>query len=92
LRSAADGTLTRAIAQEGGIESVLWAGSRPGNKPVRMILSAHFEDLEYGVEVGLPRTYEVEVGLPKCTEAAFRIEPLVKEAPSSRALVSAKWS
>jgi predicted ATPase len=92
LRAAADGTLTRAIAQEGGIESVLWAGRRPGNKPVRMILSAHFEDLEYGVEVGLPRTYEVEVGLPKCTEAAFRIEPLVKEAPSSRALVSAKWS
>jgi predicted ATPase len=69
LRSAADGTLTRAIAQEGGIESVLWAGERQRNKPVRMILKAHFEELEY----------EVEVGLPKCTEAAFKIEPLVKE-------------
>ncbi len=29
LRSAADGNLTRAIAQEGGIESVLWAGRAP---------------------------------------------------------------
>src|SRR5262245_39142283 len=34
-----------------------------------MILEAQFEELKY----------EVEVGLPKCTEAAFEIEPLVKE-------------
>lgn len=79
LRSAADGTLTRAIAQEGGIESVLWAGARQRREPVRMILEAHVEDLQYGVEVGLPYSYEVEVGLRKPTEAAFTIEPLVKE-------------
>ena len=79
LRSAADGNLTRAIAQEGGIESVLWAGARQRREPVRMILEAHFEDLQYGVEVGLPYSYEVEVGLRKPTEAAFTIEPLVKE-------------
>jgi predicted ATPase len=79
LRNAADGTITRAIAQEGGIESALWAGKRQGNQPVRMILKAHFEEMEYGVEVGLPHTYEVALGLRKCTEAAFRIEPLVKE-------------
>lgn len=69
LRSAADGNLTRAIAQEGGIESVLWAGERQRNQPVRMILEAQFEEL----------AYEVEIGLPKCTEAAFEIEPMVKE-------------
>ena len=79
LRAAGDGTLTRAIAQEGGIESVLWAGKRPGKVPVRMILTAHFEDLEYGVEVGLPHSYEVEIGLRSPTEAAFGIEPLIKE-------------
>ena len=28
LRAAAEGTITRAIAQEGGIESVLWAGKK----------------------------------------------------------------
>ena len=33
LRAAADGNLTRAIAQEGGIESVLWAGVRKGGGP-----------------------------------------------------------
>lgn len=74
LRAAADGTLTRAIAQEGGIESVLWAGKRQGKEPVRMILTAHFEELEYGVEVGLPHSYEVEIGLRSPTEAAFGIE------------------
>ena len=42
MRSAADGNLTRAIAQEGGIESVLWAGKRPGKQPVRLALSAQF--------------------------------------------------
>jgi predicted ATPase len=79
LRAAADGTITRAIAQEGGVESVLWAGDRRRGDPVRLILKAHFEDLEYGVEVGLPYSYEVEIGLRKPTEAAFTIEPLIKE-------------
>ena len=54
LRAAAAGTLTRAIAQEGGIESVLWAGRRPAKQPVRLALSAHFETLQYDVEIGLP--------------------------------------
>ena len=79
LRAAADGSLTRSIAQEGGIESVLWAGARQRSQPVRMVLGAHFEDLQYDVEVGLPHSYEVEIGLRRPTEAAFAIEPLVKE-------------
>jgi len=79
LRSAADGSLTRTIAEEGGIESVLWAGDRRRGDPVRMILKAHFDELEYGVEAALPFSYEVEIGLRKPTEAAFTIEPLVKE-------------
>jgi predicted ATPase len=79
LRRAADGTITRAIAEEGGIESVLWAGARQGGKPVRLVLKAHFESGRYDVEVGLPHSYEVELGLRRPTEAAFSIEPLVKE-------------
>jgi predicted ATPase len=79
LRAAADGNLTRAIAQEGGVESVLWAGARKGGGPVRRVLEAQFEELQYGVEVGLPHSYEVEIGLRRPTEAAFTIEPLVKE-------------
>jgi predicted ATPase len=79
LRRAADGTITRAIAEEGGVESVLWAGPRRTGRPVRLVLKAHFEDGRYDVEVGLPHSYEVELGLRKPTEAAFTIEPLVKE-------------
>ena len=69
LQCAAYGTLTRAIAEEGGIESVLWAGPRRSSKPVRLVLKAHFDDMSYTVEVGLPQPLE----------AAFKTEPLVKE-------------
>jgi predicted ATPase len=79
LRSAADGTLTRAIAQEGGIESVLWAGKRRRHEPARLVLKGHFDALDHGVEVGLPHSYEVEIGLRRPTEAAFTIEPLIKD-------------
>lgn len=78
LRRAADGTITRAIAEEGGLESVLWAGPRSDRKPVRLVLKARFDELEYAVETGLPHSYEVEIGLRQPTEAAFQLEPLVK--------------
>ena len=78
LRASADGTITRAIAEEGGLNSVLWAGPRPDRKPVRLEIKAVFDELEYGVEVGLPHSYEVEIGLRQPTEAAFGLEPLVK--------------
>lgn len=79
LRSAADGAITRTIAEEGGLESVLWAGQRSDRKPVRLVLKAQFNELEYGVEVGLPHSYEVAIGLRRPTEAAFTLEPLIKE-------------
>jgi predicted ATPase len=81
LRSAAEGNLTRAIAQEGGIASVLWAGTRSGNDPVRMVLKAHFEELRYEAQIGLPFSYPIRAPLEerKTAEAAFKIEPLVKE-------------
>lgn len=78
LRRAADGTITRAIAEEGGLESVLWAGPRIDRKPVRLVLKARFDELEYAVETGLPHSYEVEIGLRQPAEAAFQLEPLVK--------------
>jgi predicted ATPase len=79
LRCAAEGTITRAIAEEGGIESVLWAGVRRRGAPVRLVLKAHFDEMEYGLEMGLPHSYEVEIGLRQPTEAAFAIEPLIRE-------------
>ncbi|HEU5272888.1 MAG TPA: AAA family ATPase [Xanthobacteraceae bacterium] len=79
LRAAADGTITRAIAEEGGIESVLWAGPRRAGQPVRLALTAHFDAMDYAIEAGLPHSYDVEIGLRQPAEAAFAIEPLVKE-------------
>ncbi len=78
LHRAADGTITRAIAEEGGINSVLWAGPRKRGRPVRLILRAHFDELDHGGD-GLPHSYGVEIGLRRPTDAAFEIEPLVKE-------------
>jgi predicted ATPase len=69
LRAAAEGGITRAIAEEGGVESVLWAGGRMRREPVRLILKADIDHLRY----------EVEIGLPSPAQAGFAIEPLVKE-------------
>src|SRR5215212_5308788 len=38
LQASAAGTLAREIASEGGMDSVMWAGKRQGNKPVRINL------------------------------------------------------
>ena len=74
LRAAADGSITRAIAEEGGIASVMWAGERRRSSPARIAIKGYFE-----ADCGQPaKMYEIEVGLPRPTDAAFRIEPLVK--------------
>jgi predicted ATPase len=69
LREAARGTITRAIAEEGGISSVMWAGTRRKREPVRLAFAAEFDAL----------TYSIEVGLPSPTQAALSLEPRVKE-------------
>ncbi|MET0257269.1 MAG: AAA family ATPase [Methylobacterium sp.] len=79
LQAAAAGTLTRALAAEGGMESVLWAGERRRTEPARVQLSAELADDETGHAFG----YAVEVGLvPQSGEeiygAAFALEPQVK--------------
>lgn len=79
LRAAADGTAPHAIAEEGGVESVLWAGKRKRGKPVRLILKARFDEMAFAHDGGVPQSYELEIGLPKPLQAAFSIEPLIKE-------------
>ncbi|MAB00632.1 MAG: ATPase [Stappia sp.] len=70
LREAAQGRITRAIAEDGGVASVLWAGERRKGRPVRLDLSARLGDLSYSIAVGLPK-----LG----SDAALPLEPLVKE-------------
>lgn len=64
LQSAAANTLARDLAQEGGLDSVLWAGARRRGEPARVHLS-----LGLGAETGKRGSealyrYEVEVGFP----------------------------
>ncbi len=70
LQQAALGRITRAIAEEGGVESVLWAGERKRGAPVRLSLKARLGDLAYSVGIGLPN---------EISDPALPLEPLVKE-------------
>lgn len=69
LSEAARGRLARALVEEGGMPSVLWAGARRKG-PVRMRIAVRLDDLEYEIACGLP-----EPGHP----SPFRLDPLVKE-------------
>jgi predicted ATPase len=68
LQAAAAGTLARAIADAGGMPSVLWAGSRKKGA-VRLRVEA----------VVAPFTYELALGLPTPAETVFATDPVVKE-------------
>ncbi|MGE3166786.1 MAG: AAA family ATPase [Planctomycetota bacterium] len=86
LAAAARGDLGRAIADEGGMNSVLWAGPRRQG-PVRLGIGVRLEDYRYDLECGLPR--------PSQDPATryFRLDPEVKrervraESGSARALL-----
>ena len=73
LQAAAQGRLARALAAEGGMPSVMWAGGRKQTtrkaKPVRLLLEARFEALSYSLALGLP--------VPSNT--VFERDPEVKE-------------
>jgi predicted ATPase len=79
LHAAADGTIVHAIAAQGGMESALWAGARKKGDAAEIVLKAHFGDTSYGISDGLLQQYEIRVGLRMVTEAAFALQPLVKE-------------
>lgn len=72
LQAASEGGVCRAIAEEGGIESVMWAGPRSSITP-RLVLGAVFDDFEYRIEIGLPGLGEVALDL----EPMVRTERLV---------------
>jgi predicted ATPase len=84
IQAAAAGTLARELAAEGGMESALWAGKRTATKPVRIRLA-----VELGPDgAATPSqsadgtgsySYEIEAGLCAPTDAAFALEPQIKE-------------
>ncbi|WP_169195669.1 AAA family ATPase [Devosia sp. MC1541] len=77
LQAAANGTITHAIAREGGLGSVLWAGERGVKDLPRLCLEIGLE-ADNGSDVILPR-YAVEVGFGDSKyEAVFSEEPQIK--------------
>ena len=68
IQAAAEGTLSRSLAGEGGMPSAVWAGdgwrdegerataarARAARGPVRIDLSARVDHLEYALSVGMP--------------------------------------
>ncbi len=79
LSAAAEGRLARNIAEEGGMPSVLWAGSRKG--PAQVRLMAKIEGgLKYELVCGLPIPEDTspDPDQPK-QKNPFMYDPVVKE-------------
>jgi predicted ATPase len=88
VQASAMGTLARELAFEGGMDSAVWAGKRQANKPVRIKLSVGLgsntdkmgqSNFDYDVEIGVAHSYEIEIGIRAPTDAAFALEPQVKQ-------------
>ncbi|WP_057463613.1 MULTISPECIES: AAA family ATPase [unclassified Pseudovibrio] len=54
LQQAALGRITRAVSEEGGVDSVMWAGDLKTHEKKRIILRADLGDLSYRIQLGLP--------------------------------------
>lgn len=82
LRAAATGELTREIAREGGLGSVLFAGPRKRGEEARLALEVSLEGILAGRdrESGFTPTYRIEVGhRPPVASAGFEREAMIKE-------------
>jgi predicted ATPase len=69
LSAAAEGTLARSLAEEGGMPSVLWAGPRKKTELKRFIAGVASDDL----------AYELACGLMPPPQGPFMLDPDVKE-------------
>ncbi len=79
LAAAAEGRFALTLAAEGGMPSALWAGERRKGS-VRMALGVTCDDWEY----------LLETGLPTCTDAAFPLDPMVKQERVGRAAAAGR--
>lgn len=69
LRAAATGRFARAVAAEGGMPSVLWAGPHARKEPRRLMVRCAFDDF----------VYHLTCGLPKSVGTRFQFDPEIKE-------------
>jgi predicted ATPase len=57
VADAVDGRLGRAIAEEGGMQSVLWAGERREDERSCAYVELAWDDLTYALELALPNPF-----------------------------------
>ena len=69
LSAAAEGTLARSLADEGGLPSVLWAGPRKNKAPARFTVGITVDEL----------AYELSCGPMPPPQGPFELDPDVKE-------------
>jgi predicted ATPase len=69
LSAAAEGSLARSLADEGGMPSVLWAGPRKKNATARFTAGVELDDL----------AYQLACGLMPPPQGPFKLDPDVKE-------------
>ncbi|HEY2342394.1 MAG TPA: AAA family ATPase [Chthoniobacteraceae bacterium] len=74
LSKTATGGLGQVIAEEGGMNSVLWAGGgRKAGEPVRLTIAATTDQYSYEMSCGLPPP------APPAAPSAFLLDPSIKE-------------
>jgi predicted ATPase len=79
LRAAAANTLARDLADDGGLESTLWAGPRRKSEAARIHLAVGMADPAQRRSGDVAYRYEVEIGFPAAvSSAAFEAEPQIK--------------
>lgn len=75
VQAAVRGHFAREIAEEGGMASAIWSGSRRAGKPARIRLDAELMDEERAITF----RYRIEAGFRPPKAAGFAYEPEVKE-------------
>lgn len=75
LKAASEDRFAQAIAEEGGLASVLWTGERRKHETPRIVLEAEWLDEERAVSY----FYRIEAGKKTPTGAGFNFEPQIKE-------------
>lgn len=85
IAAAATGQFARRIAEEGGMQSILWAGDRKKNEKPRVRLAVSFEELRYSIEFGLipaserMKGYKPPEGEQDPELSIFKRDPDIKE-------------
>jgi predicted ATPase len=92
LVDAANCRLASAVAHDGGMPSITWAGTRSPKEPVRVSVEVRFHDFTYALEMGLVaqpgetmflRDPEVKAERIELAERRRRVALLERKGPSA---------